>query len=473
MRSMKHSPCSLVPALALLLSCAAPAALHAQSAAQKAAWLKQNSHELRSVATAQNDDFSDLAPFGEALKSVRVVALGESTHGDGSTMLMKTRLIRYLHEHLGFDVIAWESGMADVRTVQTALCDPDILPEVAAAKGLYQIWTSSQQLVPLWEYVRATQRTSRPLTLAGFDCKFTSNGSSGMSENAMRHLRQFFERASQTRDEQLKWAQLELATRKLQLPMHMPGSHFDAALYDAKFVQDLAERIDTRREAFRRVWSDREIDFTRQLIRSIGYIERYVRETFNEKGQSIEPGPDSMSRDMSMGLNLLWLAEQEYPDSKIIVWAHNGHVTESYKPTSDLQNFRTVGLRGSAFALIKYVLKEQAYSLGFLSSEGSFNYPNAPDFVTMETLPPPPAGSLQELCMQSGRPLFFLDFGGLPKKHWLRQPIAAGFMFHGKGYSNPKEMVQDWTQSYDGMLYIRRMEPSLTVQRLGTAEAAP
>src|SRR4051794_33215908 len=55
-------------------------------------------------------DFRDLSPLARAIGDARVVMLGEAGHGDGATFRAKARLVRFLHEQLGFDVLAWESG---------------------------------------------------------------------------------------------------------------------------------------------------------------------------------------------------------------------------------------------------------------------------------------------------------------------------------------------------------------------------
>ncbi|MDO3675729.1 erythromycin esterase family protein [Paenibacillus ehimensis] len=79
---------------------------------------------------------------------------------------MKTRLIQYLHEELGFDVIAFESGMGNAAGAYARVGSRS--PEELMKDTIFGVWWSKETL-PLFDYIKQSAGTERPLIPSGFD----------------------------------------------------------------------------------------------------------------------------------------------------------------------------------------------------------------------------------------------------------------------------------------------------------------
>jgi len=126
---------------------------------------------IRTLA-ATDDDFTDLGFLRETLRGVRIVQLGEQTHGDGATFEAKVRLIKFLHQELGFGVVAFESGLYDCRMAWDRIRAGDDA-SAAAQAAIFSLWSESAQVAPLWPYLAQEASSKQPLILAGFDSQFT------------------------------------------------------------------------------------------------------------------------------------------------------------------------------------------------------------------------------------------------------------------------------------------------------------
>ena len=118
---------------------------------------------------------SNVEPLLTAIGDARIVMLGEPSHGAGAAFTAKARLVRLLHERLGFDLLAWESGLIDLERTEAGLRG-SLDPVEAAQRGIFNMWSASAECRPLFTYAKASDRTTKPLTMAGFDVQLTAPG---------------------------------------------------------------------------------------------------------------------------------------------------------------------------------------------------------------------------------------------------------------------------------------------------------
>jgi len=129
------------------------------------AWMQQNHHVLRSLVV--DKDFSDLQFLKTVIGNKRLVQLGESGHGVREFNMARTRLVKFLHQEMGFDVIAFESGLYECYDAGQRAREFST-PLQMMYSSIHGVW-STAEVEELFRYTQSTKSTSRPLTLAGFD----------------------------------------------------------------------------------------------------------------------------------------------------------------------------------------------------------------------------------------------------------------------------------------------------------------
>lgn len=133
-------------------------------------WIRENHHAIRQPpATTTEDDYADLQFLKGVIGDRRIVQIGESHHSVAEYGALKTRLIKFLHAEMGFDVLAFESSIyecfaADLRQLP---------PADALFATVFDVW-AFEDMLPLFEYLKRTQSTARPLAFAGFDPQISS-----------------------------------------------------------------------------------------------------------------------------------------------------------------------------------------------------------------------------------------------------------------------------------------------------------
>lgn len=451
---MKARFLAIASLLLTLAGCqaSAPPPQQAPSADPRIEWLRQNAIPVRSISP-DDEDFSDLQPLKGVLGDARVVLLGEQSHGDGATFHAKTRLVKFLHEEMGFDVLAFESGLYDCKKAWEALRSGED-PVTAVRRGVFGAWTRSAQVIPLLEYLGERAKSDRPLELAGFDCQFTGSSS---RESLAGDLTAFLKKIGSPFLDSPDWAGFSTILNNLVTYAYLEGkAPKPGAGEQDRFLAQMGS-LHQEAAAHAAKHPDPDTAFWAQMLESLGSQARW--DWAWEDSEEVDTAP---FRDSQMGDTLIWLANERYAGRRIVVWAatfHNardlGVIDTTISPdTVEIQDlYREFSPMGEVAAA---TLGDQMYSLGFTAYEGEAGRPSAAE---PHTLKKPADGSLEDLMHRAGLDNAIVDFRNPPSGgEWLRQPLVS----RPFGYA---EMKADWTRVLDGMMFMREMRRSTRAEK--------
>jgi erythromycin esterase len=402
------------------------------------AWLEVHVSHVRAI-NATDEDVRDLEPLGDAVGAARVVQLGEPSHGAGSCFAAKARIVKYLHQHHGFDVLIWESGMYDVALAQAAMRGTDDAM-TAARRGVFTLWSMAAEVKPLFEYIKTSQATIRPLEMAGFDMQVTADGSTARFADDLRAF------TGGLPDSALRDRSAALAERAESARQQLYANKFtdrDGLDTLTAATRDLVALINERRADFEQVRGPLGTEFMARTIENMGADAAFRAEFARAPATT---AARESSRDAANAANLRWLLEQRYAGRKAVVWAHDVHVMNAWYDS----NFRAVHLKQQpgdmkpTGVFIADWLGKQVYTIGMTTFQGDDGFamggPTTP-------VAPAPDGSLEARLHRMGHAYAFVDLRGMKSP----DPVTVRL---------PKydvNTVTDISRIYSGIFYIDQM----------------
>jgi len=423
----------------------------------RVAWLAQHAIPMRSLAP-DDDDFTDLRPLREAIGHARMVLLGEQEHNSATTIRAMSRLIRFLHQEMGFDVVAFESGLYDMWKVwQLMQAGHD--PGDAMRQGLAGIWSDGTDLQPFARYLGQQAVGPRPLEVSGFDCMITRTLSRQHLVSELRGLVAREHIGEEGKDlVQGFWTTLSgfvgdtgdsLSTRVQQ-----------DVLSDLRWLAErLAEAGETRSAE-----EGRTLRLWAQVSRSLAeYMAYSWSDAYKDASWA-----SANARDHQMARNLVWLAREYFPGRKIIVWAANTHVlrhpNQLFQNTPEARIWNTPETRAwnsvwmgqgiwEAFGERSFVIAATAYG-------GQSRWITLPPSMTFTVVSDQdPTFELEELLSATGLEQAVVPLRNSPPSgDWLRSPILSRLWAY-------QSVLGTWPDHADAILFMRAVTPSTWIPR--------
>ncbi len=386
------------------------------------AWLRQNATEFRTSIAVGSDE--DLAVLTSLVGNARVVALGEATHGTSDFFEMKHRLLRYLVEHMGFNAFAIEATFPEAEAideyVRTGKGDPAIL-----LSRLY-FWTwNTQEVADMIQWMRAYNQTvpaEKQVRFFGFDMQ-----SPGAATDSLR--------AYVARTDPGRGADSVNAALGCYLPYMNDYRGVTRLSYSSASPELKALCKAGVAAAYAWVAAHQPQYEAASSPGSFRRALQYARLVV--QGEDVQGGGDAWARDRYMAENAAWLLSGLPAGSKIVLWAHNGHVNRS----------------GSAMGT--YLTQTYAGDLvifGFDFYAGSFNAVNmtAEGYggLIRHTIGGAPEGSYEQYFHAAGRPRMIVPLRGTVPA-WLAGPRTL------------RSIGAVYSADYDNRFYFTASLPSL------------
>jgi erythromycin esterase-like protein len=385
---------------------------------------------IRSI-NPNDTDYNDIAFLKDILAEKRIVVLGEPIHTDGSVFQAKTRMIKFLHEQMGYNVLVWESGLYDIWYMNQHPLPNNTMDY---SMGVFPLWSSVEETKPLWHYLNKQRSTNHPISLCGIDLQLSGSIADSLRVAALRNY---------------------LLSRNIPLKSYPVLSdvlqdmqyNFRYSQYRLR-PQQQDSLVDEMFQITKHLRTQRNWHFTDSIY--IHYIEGLALwiQTTNKYplGNFIRFG----IRDSVMGENFINFVEQYYPEEKIILWCANMHLLYNHKAYSpknmDIADLRFVSLGEH----LKKRYKESCYTIAFTWFCQQANKNTVKDCAS--------AKSLEYALHQQSIPYAFIDFNSLSETNYLRKTFVSKA---NQGY----DISGVWSEMTDALFFIDTSKRSTVIKQ--------
>lgn len=397
-----------------------------------AGWINANNVPIRSL---EADNFSDLEALIPYLRDKRIVQLGESGHGVAEFNKVKVRLIKFLHEVMGFNVIAFESALFECFYANDNVSS--LTPIDMMASSIFGVW-HTWEVVPLFEYLKEASDTSEPLTLAGFDIQVSSRTG---AENRPHFFKQLVGKIDEEFANHVYKVDIDFISNCLDEQYICGNKEVLIAEY-----QILVDFIDENRQEL--VGESPENPsapgIARQIAWSVTKEIEYLHAYFTGW-----PGRAFEVRDKSMAENVEFLANELYPGEKIIIWAHNAHVCHDRQARP--------ALYGNSMG--KWIVEShrpELYTIGLYMYRGRAAWNSREVYEVSPVI----SGSVESVFYRTRRKYCFVDMLGRKREEgnsWMFENVTA------KRWGKDDWLLVPRNQ-YDAILFIDTVNPPRYVE---------
>jgi erythromycin esterase len=315
-----------------------------QQAQKVVQWLSANVIPFSTVNAGNG--FNDLQPLKQILKDVKYVGLGEATHGTREFFQMKHRMLEFLVKELDFRVFAIEASYAGCVNINDYVMYGKGDAHTALASQGFWTW-DTEEVIDLIEWMRTYNQSvssDRKVKFAGFDIQVNTKG------GGVKKIKDYLQKVDSTRF--LEMRTLLDSTESME---NSPQKDSVVKMYNAFlsfFTMSKGNYVQRS--------SPEEYEDALAYCRVLGQlVDAYFMKDNDPRKRERE------WRDYYMASNFIDLVVHEKPGTKMVLWAHNGHISHN------AGGFVNGGLKPFG-SYLKEAYGPAYYAFGFEFNQGGF-----------------------------------------------------------------------------------------------------
>lgn len=307
----------------------------------------------------ENGDFKDNTDLQFLKKEIgenKIIWLGENSHSVKDINVIKLRLIKFLHEEMGFDVIVFESGISNCALSNMA--KSQLNPFEFLYTSLIGYWRTIENC-DLMEYISKNE-----MQISGMDPNYKAR------YLPKRGYQYIFSNNKNIADQYYKLDSIgSYYYLDLSKLFHSKDKQFKKE-NSAELIATKDSLINGYKRLLRNISRDDLNDSIRDG-KTLDLLKFTLQNNIIDLNRDITQFEDVESfwltnseRDSLMAFNLSYLVDSIYTDRKVIVWAHNMHIKNDHiNVTKHPKMFNTI-----SYYLPKH-LKEKSFTIGIYGDQ--------------------------------------------------------------------------------------------------------
>ena len=410
-------------------------------------WLQHNSIPVQHVEAGNG--FSDLQPLKQVLKGVKVVGLGETTHGTREIFQMKHRLLEFLVTEMGFNTFAVEASFAACQPINDYVLYGKGDRATVLTGQWYVVW-DTEVFSDMLDWLRAYNQKvpdEKKVKFQGLDITRNEIG----REAVLDYLRKVAPGRLSVTGTLFE----ALAKEEAKWPMRIDEETKKTLLLLLPQLQEVIDHLMANKNSF---VSGSSLSEFEQALQYTRVMKQFILDNAADLLPPLQA--KGTGRSISMAENLIYCVDRAEPDAKFIISAHNGHIIVA----DDSIEEPTLG------SCLRAKYGPEYFAFGFEFNQGSFHTrTELPDKLLGDlkevTLLPAAAESLSWYLSHTNMNVLILN---------LRAPVVNSVVDHW--FNTPQKVHSaNWAynaaesdylyldtprKKYDGIIFIERTTAS-------------